>query len=350
MTETVYTGSLILTFSDVAEKVFFVCEAKMGQTKTAIGFIGAGVTGTALACQLWRHGYPVVAVSSRSFASAQRLSAKIEGCAACSSPQQVADLADAVFITTPDDIIADIAANLKWRPDHTVIHCSGVHSTDILEPAEKYGAHICCLHPLQTFAGIEEAVASIPGSTFALEGDEFGLPLARDMATAMQGYIIVLKAGDKVLYHAAAVTLSNYLVTLMKTAADLWQSFGIPREDAIKALLPLLKGTVNNIERLGIPGCLTGPIARGDVETVRKHIAALEKDHPDAIDTYRLMGLKTLGIALSRGHLSLETAGEIRDILQGRGQRLSSCYDDLYQEPGIDIVSGYSSASADKLV
>ena len=322
----------------------------MKKMKKTIGFIGAGVTGTALAYQLWRQGYHVVAASSRSIASAQRLAAKIEGCTACSSPQQVADLARVVFITTPDDIIADIAAKLKWHPGQTIIHCSGVHSTDILEPAQKYGAHVCCLHPLQTFAGIEEAISNIPGSTFALEGDDFGLSLARQLATALQGNIIVLKPGDKVLYHAAAVTLSNYLVTLMKTSADLWQSFGIPREEAIKAMLPLLKGTVNNIERVGIPGCLTGPIARGDVETIRKHVAALEKDHPDAIDTYRLMGLKTLGIALARGHLSLETAGEIRDLLEGRGQHISSYYDDLYQELGIDFESRYSSASADKLI
>ncbi len=322
----------------------------MKKMKKTIGFIGAGVTGTALAYQLWRQGYHVVAASSRSIASAQRLAAKIEGCTACSSPQQVADLARVVFITTPDDIIADIAAKLKWHPGQTIIHCSGVHSTDILEPAQKYGAHVCCLHPLQTFAGIEEAISNIPGSTFALEGDDFGLSLARQLATALQGNIIVLKPGDKVLYHAAAVTLSNYLVTLMKTSADLWQSFGIPREEAIKAMLPLLKGTVNNIERVGIPGCLTGPIARGDVETIRKHVAALEKDHPDAIDTYRLMGLKTLGIALARGHLSLETAGEIRDLLEGHGQHISSYYDDLYQELGIDFESRYSSASADKLI
>ena len=322
----------------------------MGHIKTTIGFIGAGVTGTALACQLWRQGYKVVAASSRSITSAQRLAAKIEDCVACYSPQQVVDLARVVFITTPDDIIADIAANLKWRPGQTVIHCSGVHSIDILEPAQKCGAHVCCLHPLQTFAGIEEAIANIPGSTFALEGDDFGLSLTRDMATAMKGNIIVLKAGDKVLYHAAAVTLSNYLVTLMKTSADLWQSFGIPQEEAIKALLPLLKGTVNNIERVGIPGCLTGPIARGDVKTIRKHVAALEKDHPDAIDTYRLMGLKTLKIALARGHLSLETAGEIRDLLEGRRQGLSAYYDDLYQGLGIDFESRYSSASADKLI
>ena len=318
--------------------------------KATIGFIGAGVTGNALAFQLWRQGYPVVAVSSRSIASAQRLAARIDGCAACPSPQQVASLASVVFITTPDDIIADIAANLNWLPGQTVVHCSGVHSTDILQPAQKCGAHVCCLHPLQTFAGIEEAISNIPGSTFAIEGDEPGIALAREMVASLEGKIIVLKAGDKVLYHAAAVTLSNYLVTLMKTSADLWQSFGIPQEEAIGALLPLLKGTVNNIERVGIPGCLTGPIARGDVETIRKHVNALQKDHPEAIDTYRLMGLKTLSIALSKGHLSLETAGEIRDLLESPGQRAPSYYDDLYQDLGIDFESSFSSAPADKLI
>ena len=243
--------------------------------KMTIGFIGAGMTGTALAVRLWQRGYPVVAVSSRSIESARRLSSLVSGCAVCDGPQQVADLAQLIFITTPDDVIPDIAAGVRWRHGQIAVHCSGVHSIDILEPAAASGAHVCCLHPLQTFAGLEEAINNISGSTFALEGDEEGLAAATEMAQALEGNIILLKPGDKVKYHIAAVTLSNYLVALMKTSADLWQSFGIPQEEAVKALLPLLKGTVRNIERVGIPGCLTGPIARGDVETVRKHVGAL---------------------------------------------------------------------------
>jgi len=287
----------------------------MADLKATLGFIGAGATGTALACSLYPKGYNVVAVNSRGPDSAARLASRVGGCRVCITPQQVADLAQAVFITTPDDIIETIAANLAWRPCQVVIHCSGVHSVDILEHAHKYGAYICCLHPLQTFAGVEDAVSNIAGSTFALEGDPEALDLAGCMAADLDGRLLTLRPGDKVLYHASAVTLSNYLVTLMKTAAGYWESFGISRDKAVEFLLPLLKGTVRNIERSGVPDALTGPIARGDVETVRKHIACLEASHPETLDMYRTLGLETVSVALARGRLSLETAQEIRDLL-----------------------------------
>jgi len=320
----------------------------MEQVKPTIGFIGAGVTGTALACQLWQQGYQIVAVNSRSLSSSDRLAARVKNCHVCHSAQEVADCSQAVFITTPDDIIADIAGNLTWHTGQIVIHCSGVHSTDILEPAHKYGAYVCCLHPLQTFASIEEAIKNISGSTFALEGDSAVLDIGRDMARAMNGNVISLKAGDKILYHAAAVTLSNYLVTLMKTAADLWQSFGIPQEEAVKALLPLLKGTVNNIERVGIPGCLTGPIARGDVETIRKHVAALENSHPASLDAYRVLGLNTLSIALAKGHISLETADEIRTILEKRDETEADQKVALFKQFGTDFATGFLDSTMNK--
>ena len=319
----------------------------MEKVKRTIGFIGAGVTGTALACQLWQQGYKIVAVNSRSTRSSARLASMISECTVYNSPQQVADAAQIVFITTPDDLIADIASNLGWHPEQTVIHCSGVHSIDILETAHKYGANICCLHPLQTFASIEEAVKGIAGSTFALEGDEPALELARELAAALNGNIIILKAGDKVLYHAAAVTLSNYLVTLMKTATDFWQSLGIPQNQAIQALLPLLKGTVNNIERVGIPQCLTGPISRGDVETIRKHVTALEKIHPDSVDIYKVLGLRTLSIALAKGHVSLDTAEEMRDVLEAREKRETGRPDYYYEDPGAGTPAIYIPSFAD---
>jgi len=316
--------------------------------KKMIGFIGAGMTGTALAVRLWQRGYSVVAVSSRSTESARRLSSFVSDCTVCDGPQQVADLAQVVFITTPDDIISDIAASIRWRPGQIAVHCSGVHSIDILETAAKSGAHACCLHPLQTFASIEEAIQNISGSTFALEGDEAGLAAAREMAQALEGNAILLKPGDKVKYHIAAVTLSNYLVALMKTSADLWQSFGIPQEEAVKALLPLLKGTVRNIERVGIPGCLTGPIARGDVETVRKHVTVLAKEEAEKMDIYRIMGLKTLEIALAKGRISLETAEEIRNLLNRPDEASAPDYGYIYNEYDLEYAAAYLPAAAYK--
>ena len=199
----------------------------MKNIRPTVGIIGAGITGTALAYRLRKRDYKIVAVNSRSTSSSTRLAAMIGNCEVCGTAQQVADLAQAVFITTPDDLIADIASRLTWHENQIVIHCSGVHSLDILDSARQYGASICCLHPLQTFASLQQAINSISGSTFALECDGAALAVARDMALAMNGNIIELKAGDKVLYHTAAVIVSNYLVTLMKMAADLWQSFNI---------------------------------------------------------------------------------------------------------------------------
>ncbi len=331
-----------MTFSNVAEKVFlWPFEVNMVRPTTTVGFIGAGVTGTALASELHRCGYAVSAVYSRSIESSLRLSSRVQGCTVYRGPQDVADNASIVFITTPDDIIEDIASALRWHEQQIVVHCSGVHSTEILESAHKYGAFTCCLHPLQTFASIEEAVHNICGSTFALEGDEPAVETCRRMAEAMKGTIITLKPGDKVLYHAAAVTLSNYLVTLMKTAADFWQSFGIPQDEAVKALLPLLKGTVNNIERVGIPACLTGPIARGDVRTVEKHIRALRKEHPELLGMYRVLGLKTLPIALARGHIGLETAEEIQRLLQADAEQFASSQAELVEETESNQVTSF---------
>ena len=313
---------------------------EMEKIRPTIGIIGAGVTGTALADRLYQQGYHVTAVNSRTLASAQRLASSISGCAICRTPQEVADLAQAVFITTPDDRIADIAVAVKWHAGQHVIHCSGVHSTDILEPARRFGAFTCCLHPLQTFASVEEAIHNMRGSTFALEGDPAALAAAEEMAIALQGNIIRLKASDKILYHAAAVMLSNYLVTLIKTAADLWQSFGIKQEDAVRAMLPLLKGTVNNIERVGIPGCLTGPIARGDIGTVQKHLQALEKDRPSTLETYRVLGLQTIFIALAKGRISLDTAEELRAALEGKAIFNESDYTEFYRMLGFDFAAG----------
>ena len=111
----------------------------MVQPRPTVGFIGAGVTGTALASQLYHCGYHISAVYSRSPSSSMRLASRVQGCAVYHNPQDVADHASIVFITTPDDIIQDIASGLKWHAGQIVVHCSGVHSIDILESAHNYG-------------------------------------------------------------------------------------------------------------------------------------------------------------------------------------------------------------------
>ena len=281
-----------------------------------IGFIGAGTTGTALAVRLYENGYPVIAAASKTVTSAEALAARIIGCTVFHAAQSVADQAKLVFITTPDDVIAKVANEINWHDNQFVVHCSGAHSTDILESATKQGATTGCLHPLQTFAGIAQAINNIPGSTFAIEAEEPLFSILKNMATTLNGEWVELKAGDKVLYHAAAVFACNYLVTLVKMATDLWQTFNVPQEKATQALLPLLRGTLNNIENIGLPNCLTGPIARGDLGTIKKHISALETDNQLLLNMYKALGSHTIPIALNKGKIDSYTASELEELLK----------------------------------
>ncbi|TET41996.1 MAG: DUF2520 domain-containing protein [Dehalococcoidia bacterium] len=281
-----------------------------------IGFIGAGTTGTALAVRLSQKGYPVLAVSSRSLVSAQRLAILVPNCEVYESAQEVADVSDLVFITTPDDIIARIAGETQWHAGQNVVHCSGAHSLDILEPARKLGANVGSFHPLQTFAGVNQAIDNLPGSAFALEAEEPLLSMLKELACVLDGSWAELKPGDKALYHAAAVFVSNYLVTLVKLALDLWQEFGVPPEEATKALLPLLKGTVNNIENIGFPNCLTGPVARGDLGTISKHLSVLNNRSSSLLSTYKELGLQAIPIALAKGKVDEKRAEELRTLLK----------------------------------
>ena len=289
-----------------------------------LGFIGAGTVGTALAKTLSERGYPVVAVYSRTPSSADRLAQMADGCRAVESAQAVADDAELVFVTTPDDAVGPVVAGIKWRPDQSVVHCSGADSVDTLEAARTAGANVGAFHPLQTFASVEQAISNIAGSTFALEAERPLLSTLREMAAALDGHAIELGAGAKVLYHAAAVIACNYLVTLVKLATDLWQTFDVAPDEATQALLPLLRGTIANIDRVGIPQCLTGPIARGDTGTVRKHLDAMEKAAPALLPTYRDLGRQTVPVALAKGRIDQRQAEELLSLLEddpvGMGQ------------------------------
>jgi predicted short-subunit dehydrogenase-like oxidoreductase (DUF2520 family) len=281
-----------------------------------IGFIGAGTTGTALASRLDQQGFIISAVNSRTPTSAERLASRVQNCKVFPSAQEVADNTQLIFITTPDDVISKIADSVIWHDKQYIVHCSGVHSIDIMATAKKYSTLTGCFHPLQTFADIEQAFNNLPGSTFALEADEPLLSILKEMAIALRGDWVILKPGDKALYHTAAVFACNYLVTLVKLATDLWNDFGIPQEQAIKALLPLLRGTLQNIQNIGLPNCLTGPIARGDLGTVNKHLSTLATENKTVLQSYKLLGLNTIPIALAKGKIDKARAKELETLLK----------------------------------
>lgn len=280
-----------------------------------LGFIGAGTVGTALAMRLSRKGYQVAAVYDANSTAAQKLAEAVKGCLIGQKAQDVADAAELVFITTPDDFIPDVAAEVDWHPEQMVVHCSGAASTDILEPAKERGARVGCIHPLQTFASVAQAIENLPGSTFALEAEEPVLSVLKEMAAALEGSWLELKAEDKALYHASACIACNYFYTLVQVATDLWQNFGVSTAEATRAMLPMLRGSLNNLDNVGLPRALTGPIARGDLVTIRKHLAALEKRAPSVLPLYRELGLQTIPIALAKGTITGSRAEELRELL-----------------------------------
>lgn len=287
-----------------------------------VGFIGAGRVGTALAALLHARGAEVVAVSGRTIEDARRmaLSAGLERSAARERAATVAS-AQIVFLTVPDDTIGplceEIAEQGGWRPGQGVVHCSGALTSHVLQPARDLGALAASFHPLQAFANFEAALTHIPGSTFALEGDAELVDQLYILVEMLGGTPLRLRAEEKTLYHAAAAIASNYTVTLAALAAELLVREGVAADTntALRYLMPLLRGTLNNLDALGLPEALTGPIARGDAGTVARHLEALEKCSPEMAHLYRHLARLTLPLARGKG-LNEEQAEELIELLE----------------------------------
>ncbi len=281
----------------------------------SIGFIGVGKVGTAFGVRLAEKGFPVVGCMDILPHESTRFTQSIQGCKAYNSAQELADAVDFVFITTPDDVIGQVASEVQWRADQTVIHCSGANSMAVLSPAREQGCHVGCMHPCNTFASIQQSLENLPGSTFTLEAEEPVLSELTQFVDALNGKWMKLREQDKALYHASICIACNYMYTLAHLATDLWKHFDISQADAVAASMPILRGTLNNIEHVGFPGCLTGPIARGDISTIQKHVQALAEQEPRLLSLYKTLGLETIPIGLAKGTLSTEKAEQLKELL-----------------------------------
>lgn len=281
-----------------------------------IAIIGAGRAGTALAVSLAANGYKVSAVASRSFASAKKLSSLINGCTAYNSIQAAVDSASVVFIAVPDSVIEEVASSLRWREGMYAVHLSGAHTSSLLESAKDNGAHIGVFHPLQTFSGGITKSDVMKGVTFAIEASPPLLEYLREIAHSLGGNPVIIDAKYKALYHASAVMASNYLITLLKNAADMWEAFGVKRSEAITALSPLVMQTVKNASDTGVTQALTGPIARGDAETIEKHLKAIKCYCPQHLNLYSYAGIETLPLALENNTINKEKAEKLLQMFK----------------------------------
>ncbi len=280
-----------------------------------IGFIGAGQLATPLAWSLARARYHIAGAASRSQVSAARLVACIAGARAYDHPQRLADDTDLIFIAVPDDAIAPIVRSLAWQPRHSVVHCSGATDVSALAAAAEQGASIGGFHPLQTFTNTQAAMQTLPGCTVGIEAEEPLLGLLTNMAEALGCRPIRLPAGARGLYHASGSFAASFLVALINDALALWEAFGVDREEAFRALLPLTKGTVAALEANGPVRSLAGPIARADVGTVERHVAALRARAPALLPTYLDLARRSVPISAAKGGASKEKLEALKTLL-----------------------------------
>jgi len=288
----------------------------MPRKKITLGFIGAGRVGTGLASGFARAGVHVVAIASRTIASAQKLAKRVRGARAC-APQDVADRADIAFLTVPDDAIEAVASSVTWRAGSACVHCSGAADLDVLRKAVADGALAGGFHPLHMFgeAGDPGALA---GCAIALAGSDALVRRLARLARALGAKPLRLPEGGRALYHAAANFSGAFVIALMHETIALWGKLGIADADALAALLPLLRGTADNVEKLGAAGGLGSAIARGDASTIRRHLDVLAKEAPDSLEIYRILSLRTIPLALAKGTLKPEAAKEIAALLVSR--------------------------------
>jgi len=287
--------------------------------KPSVAIVGCGKVGTTLAIWLSDVGYGICGVASRSLASARQASESAENPEYTQTNWEATRQADVVFITTPDgiipDVCTDISTNRGYKEDAVVLHCSGAHPSTILSSARDNGAHIGSMHPLQSFASIKKEANPFQGIIAAVEGEDRAVDAARQIAADLGATPYTIRTQAKMLYHASAVVASNYLVALVGLAFKLIAAAGITGKDAFAVLGPLINGTLGNIEKVGVTQALTGPISRGDVETVQQHLETMSAQTPDLVPLYQALGTDTIGIAEAAGTLSDEAAEKLRRLL-----------------------------------
>ncbi len=262
----------------------------------------------------------MAAVGGRDEESSAAAAEAIGGGAKPTGVEEAAGAGEFIILAVPDKAVAKVAGELAAasaaKKGTTIVHCSGALTSGILSPLkESCVCNIASMHPLQTFPDVAAAVEKLPGTHFFCEGDSDALGKVQTFVEAIGGLYTEIAPGAKGLYHAAAVMACNYLVTLIDTSMSLAHAGGIDKGEFLKALAPIMRATVDNIISHGPQKALTGPVARGDAETVTTHIEAMRQLKDEYGILYRVLGMQTVYVAMQNGYISSETARKMMDAL-----------------------------------
>jgi predicted short-subunit dehydrogenase-like oxidoreductase (DUF2520 family) len=280
-----------------------------------VGVVGAGRVGTALAVALSRAGHTITAASAVSDASRRRVDQSLPG-TPVRQPEEVVGAADLVLLTVPDDalpgLVRGLAATGAPLAGRLLVHASGRHGLGVLEPATQQGALPLALHPVMTFTGRPDDADRLVGICFGVTAPAVLRPAAEVLVMEMGGEPVFIAEADRDLYHAALAGAANHLVTQVVQAEDLLTKAGVGQP--ARMLGPLLSAALDNALRLG-DAALTGPVARGDADTVAGHLAALRSEAPEALPAYLALARLTATRALASGMLTAPDARRLLDVL-----------------------------------
>ncbi len=268
----------------------------------------------ALGRLLYAHGEPVAFVASRCVEHARTAAAFIGPGVEAVGYSELAQHAHRILIAVPDSALEAVAATLHIESG-IVLHTSGAQGPEALQVLTQRGVFCGALHPLQTISYPESGAAALLGAAFAISGDAPALAWAEQIVRAANGRILRIPAERRPLYHAAAVMASNYITALISAAQTLLVAADVDPDEALQALGPLARTSLDNALRQGPTAALTGPIERGDVSTIAAHLMALE-DIPGPIPSlYRAAGRQTLELARRKG-LCAERAAATERLLE----------------------------------
>ncbi|QNN54989.1 Rossmann-like and DUF2520 domain-containing protein [Nocardioides mesophilus] len=287
----------------------------MQSPTTRVGVVGAGRVGAVLAAALRESGHEIVSVAGESAASRTRIETLLPG-VRVDKPSAVARSCDLLLLTVPDDMLGNVvsmlAASGALRAGQYVVHTSGKHGLGVLRPAADLGAHVLAMHPAMTFTGTDVDLDRLPGCRYGVTAAPDTRVLAEALVADLAGQVVWVAEEHRVLYHAGLAHGANHLVTLVSQAMDLLRDSGA--EDPAGTLRPLLTAALDNALSYG-DAALTGPIVRGDVETVRAHLADLASTRPDTLPSYVAMARATADRAVADGRLLPIRAAKLARIL-----------------------------------
>jgi predicted short-subunit dehydrogenase-like oxidoreductase (DUF2520 family) len=284
-----------------------------------VGVIGAGRVGAVLAHALRAAGFEITAISGESDASRARAAALLPG-VPIAKPSAVARSCDILLLTVPDDMLANVATVLSdagaLRPGQYVVHTSGRHGVGVLAPVARVGARPMAIHPAMTFTGTEVDVDRLDGCVFGVTAEATERTAADELVAALGGRPMWIPEDKRTLYHASLAHGANHLVTLVAQAMELLRAAGVEDQGLFSAdtLRPLLTAALDNALAAG-DAALTGPIVRGDVNTVRAHVREVEANAPHTLPSYVAMARATLDRVVTDGRVLPIRAAAIRRVL-----------------------------------